>query len=105
MAYACIASVNPHGRKKVRAPVERAVKCFDGFPLFATPDPRNFGRVIETRESLGESSERLTPSRSIMSPVATVSVPIANGESETNDPKSPRTPPKRANPTIRPIPK
>jgi len=78
IAYACMASVKPQGRKKVRAPEPRAVICFETPPLFATQALRNFGRVMDIRESLGERSERLIPRRSIMSPVAMVSTPIVN---------------------------
>lgn len=103
IAYVCIARVKPQGRKNVRAPVERAVMCFEVFSLFAMSDLKNLGRVIDIRESLGDISASFTPSESMIIHVIMVIPPIINGESETNEPNTQRSPPKSPNPIIRPI--
>jgi hypothetical protein len=89
IAYACIAKVNPQGRKKVIAPVLIATMCFEPAESSHTLEPRNFGRVMDIAQILGDISDRFIPRINITRPVTIVIAPIINGDREIIDPKSP----------------
>lgn len=102
IAYICMASVKPQGRKKVMAQVS-IVPIREGSLWDPTFLPRDFGKVIETPESLGERSVRLIPSRSMIPPTRRVRAPSNMLEMLKTDHKRPSTPPNKANQRILPI--
>lgn len=99
-AYACMASVKPHGRKNVSAPVvmvARGVEASD--PRFI---PKNLGSVIETAPSRGERPVRLMPRSSMSKPTASVTKPTNRLENPSADQNAPRSPQKNQNQRTRP---
>ena len=99
-AYACMASVNPHGKKNVAAQVPR-IDVFDVHSP-STFLPRNFGNFGEKLPSRGERLVRFSPRSSITTPTSAVVTPKKRLEKWMIDPKSQRIPPRSPNPRIRP---
>ena len=104
IAYICIAKVNPHGKKKVKAPVIRSFQRFpdSDFAVFISLFLNHFpvGKVKDIALNLGEILVKLIPSKSITIQMISVIIDITNGDTLITDPNNPRIPPKIPNPTI-----
>jgi len=107
MAYICIANVNPHGKKNVKAPVIRSFQRFpdSDFAVVMSLFLNNFpvGKVSDIALNLGDILVKFTPSKSITIPMISVMTDITNGDTLITDPNSPSIPPRIPNPTILPI--
>lgn len=82
IAYACIASVNQQGRKKVRAQVENAKTCLEPHLSLHTFFHNDFGSVSERLLNFGDISDKLIPRNNMTRPVTTVIIHIMKGDSE-----------------------
>ena len=103
IAYTCIAKVNPHGKKKVNAPVINAA-IFGCLSLcLFIPLLRNFGNPIWNLLIFGDMFVRLSPKSIIILPTTIVSTDIEVMESLNTDPKMPSNHPNSAKPTTLPI--
>jgi len=100
IAYICIASVNPHGRKKVATPVIM-VDVLE-FPVPLMFFPRNFGSVGEKFPIRGERFVRFNPRISIITPTRVVIIQRKIFEKCMIEPKKPRRPQRIPNPRTRP---
>lgn len=100
MAYACIASVNQQGRKKVRAHVENAKICFEPHMSLHTFFHNDFGSVSERLLNFGDNSDKLIPRNNITSPVTTVIIQIMKGDRENICQKTPSIHHNNQNPII-----
>ena len=100
IAYACIASVKPQGKKNVIAQVVIANLCFDHPLSFQTFFHSDLGNVRVSPLIFGEISDKFIPKNNITIQVTRVITQIAKGDSENTCQNRPSIPHKKANHSI-----